>query len=789
MKQIYYFFITLLCIVSLEASGQNQYKINTVLSNYDNIWGVAVDAQNNVYVTDAERNRIYRLDAITGVRTIIAGTGTEGYSGDGGPATAAMLDYPTGITVDAAGNVYFADGSNDVVRKIDATTHVISTIAGNGNRGFAGDGGQATAAQLHFPSDVALDTAGNIYIVDHRNDRIRKVDITTGVISTKKIMGDVYDIALDANNNIYAVNDVDKYVRKIDATTGSITIFAGDGNALNDGGPAHLASLRNPKGLAIDAAGNVYIADVLDDRIRKVDARTGIITTIAGTGAGGYSGDGGVATSARINYPFRVAVDALGNVYFTDWDNDALRKLTPLLPPLEVKQGVAVVANKSKVDFGSQVLNATKKLEFVIKNKGKDTLLLTNLKVTGDFSTADASSLTVPGQDSIVIQVAMNTSSPGDKAGALSFLSNNLVHASFGLQLTGKVRNDQTISFGLGSDATKKVGEAAFALTGTASSGLAVSFSSSNTSVATISGNLVTIVGAGTATITATQAGNDNYAPAPAVARTLTVNKHAQVVSFDLGSDASKKVGAPVFTLTGTASSGLAVSFSSSNASVVIVSGNLAVIVGAGTATVTANQAGNEKYASAPAIARTLTVTKKTQTISFSLGDHAIKNMGDPPFELMATGSASGNPVTFTSSNTEVVTISGNMATIVGGGTATITASQAGDAAHEAAPDVAHTLTVNLVSALSEDPTQERVVMFPNPVSGSAFLTVLLGTRAKHEKVSLQMFDRQGKKVQELTPALQNGKVRVPVGGLVAGVYTLKIKIGKELITRRLIVY
>ena len=270
---------------------------------------VEADGAGNLYIAD--NARVHKMDA-AGVVTTVAGTGEWGFSGDGGPAVEAQLYFPAGMAVDEAGNVYIADG-NARIRKVDASTGNISTVAGTGVFGYSGDGAPATEALLNSPRSVALDGAGNLYIADTTNNRIRKVDASTGNISTV-------------------------------AGTGTRSYFSGDG------GPAVEARLWSPEGVAVDGAGNIYIADTDDDRIRKVDASTGIITTIAGTGAPGFRGDGGRATQARLDEPHGVALDAAGNIYIADTYNHRVRRLTP--PPADaprISSGGIVLATGAPV--------------------------------------------------------------------------------------------------------------------------------------------------------------------------------------------------------------------------------------------------------------------------------------------------------------------------------------------------------------------------------------------------------------------------------------------------------
>ena len=260
--------------------------------------GVAADGAGNLFIADMDNHRIRKVDP-AGVISTVAGTGVFGSGGDGGPAVDARLFYPKGVAVDGAGNLFIADMDNHRIRKVDPAG-VISTVAGTGEffGGFGGDGGPAIQADLDSPSGVAVDGAGNLFIADMGNHRIRKVD-AAGTITT---------IAGSGETGFFGGG------------------FSGDGG---DGGPAIQADLDSPSGVAVDGAGNVFIADRDNHRIRKVDA-AGVISTVAGTGVFGFGGDGGPADLAQLRRPYDVALDGTGNLYIADSSNHRIRVLTPM---------------------------------------------------------------------------------------------------------------------------------------------------------------------------------------------------------------------------------------------------------------------------------------------------------------------------------------------------------------------------------------------------------------------------------------------------------------------------
>jgi len=342
-----------------------------------------VDAAGDLYIADSNNCRVRKVDS-TGTITTVAGNGSTGYSGDGGPGTGATLTNPEGVAVSPAGDLYITDAGNLRVRKlsaagtittviggglndggfgvfgllnqpaaavrdgagntyiVDSRNHrvrkvaangIITTLAGTGAPGFSGDGGAASSAQLSGPEGVAADSSGNVYVADSGNFRIRKVD-TTGVITTVAGTGSSgyagdggaatdalvspYGLVVDSAGNLYATDIYNHVVRKV-TPSGTITTVAGNGQSgyAGDGGAATSASLNQPNAVAVDAAGNLYVADEENLRIRKIDT-SGVMTTVAGNGQCCYSGDGGAATNAQLCYPTGVTADASGDLFIAD---------------------------------------------------------------------------------------------------------------------------------------------------------------------------------------------------------------------------------------------------------------------------------------------------------------------------------------------------------------------------------------------------------------------------------------------------------------------------------------
>jgi sugar lactone lactonase YvrE len=358
---------------------------------------VALDGSGNLFIADMGSNVIRKVSA-DGIITTVAGNGTQSYSGDGGQATNASLNLPAGVTLDFFGNLLIADMGNHRIRKVDPTG-VIITVAGNGTNSYSGDGGAATNAGLYYPEGVAFDPFGNLFIADRNNSRIREVSpngiITTvagigsagysgdGGAATKAQLFYPTGLAVDANGNLLIADMGNQRIRKV-SINGIITTVAGNnyvGGYAGDGGPATDARLYCPWKVVADAYGNQFIADNSNSRVRKVDLN-GIITTVAGNGASSFSGDGGAATNATLNYLTGVAVDAGGNLFIADHDNNRIRRV-------DNPQGPVLSLNNLAVgDAGNYQVVVTSPYGSITSSVAKLTVFLPPQHLTAQISGA-----------------------------------------------------------------------------------------------------------------------------------------------------------------------------------------------------------------------------------------------------------------------------------------------------------------------------------------------------------------------------------------------------------------
>jgi sugar lactone lactonase YvrE len=316
--------------------------------------GLAVDRADNIYVAEFHNNVIRKIDSKTGRISTVAGCGLKGSMGDGGPAVCAQLNGPEGVFVDSSGNIYIADTYNHKIRKVDAKTGAIKTIAGTGHAGYDGDGIKADDTRLDQPSGIVVDSKGNVYFNDYKNDRVRKID-TSGYISTyagtgipgysgdggpayKAGINDVYGLAIDRHDNLYIMDSLNFSIRKVDAATGTISTVIGKGKPGEIveyekignsyiGGPVHEKGnigIEAPHAVEVDQRGNIFIGDTGSNRIRMADVQCDLVYTIAGNGTKGNSGDGGIARAACLNV-HGLRMDSKGNLYFVDFLSHVIR--------------------------------------------------------------------------------------------------------------------------------------------------------------------------------------------------------------------------------------------------------------------------------------------------------------------------------------------------------------------------------------------------------------------------------------------------------------------------------
>jgi len=369
-------------ISTVAGNGQWIYRGDGGLATQSPLFlpmGGSADSLGNLFLSDSNNHRIRRVDKVTGIITTVAGNGTAGFSGDGGPAASAMMDTPADVKLDGVGNLYIADSANHAIRMVSAATGNIYTIAGiGGKEGYSGDGGQATLAHLAYPSGVAFDGDHLLYISDTGNNAIRRVDLTTGIITTvagtgtagyagdggaatSALLNYPWGIALGGDGSLYIADLSNNCVRKL-TTAGTISTVAGTGarGYGGDAGPATLATLNVPAGVVVDVAGNLYVADSGNHLVRKVSAATGIIQSIAGT-SNATSGDGGPANGAQLDGPYALFLDGPGDLYIADMFHQIIRMVSSntasLLYPVMRVGNTSPPQPESIEDDGNATLN------------------------------------------------------------------------------------------------------------------------------------------------------------------------------------------------------------------------------------------------------------------------------------------------------------------------------------------------------------------------------------------------------------------------------------------------
>ncbi len=697
-----------------------------------------------------------------GQTSTLAGNGTAGFVN--GTGLSASFNGPYGLVVDAFGNLFVSDMYNSVIRKI-TPAGLVSTYAGNGIANSVD--GISASASFSGPSGLAIDGTGNLFVrdgylreitnsgfvttpstvnasggspsrdvlfnksgnlVESYYNQIRTVNFITGQATV--LAGSVtlksgfkngqdtaarfYDpkaLAFDGSGNIYVADDFNNQIRKI-STTNLVTTFAGNTTPGAANGTGAAASFYNPTALVFDASYNLYVADVANNMIRKITP-AGVVTTLAGSPTQG-SADG-IGAAASFWGPLGLTIDGSGNLYVADGNNNTIRKvattgytINPALPSglvFDSATGIISGTPDSTYSNGSFTVTAyniggSSSTTITIGVQQTQTITFNPLPATttnaADFDPGATASSGLPVTytssntavativNGFIHVVGVGTSTiTASQAGNSTFLSVKTTRI-----LTVTSPKTQTITFA--AIAAQTYGNADFAPGATASSGLLVIYSSSDTTRAAIVNNKVHIVGAGTVTITASQAGNGTYARAANVSKPLVIGKAAQTITFS--ALPNQNYNNPDFAATATATSNLPITLTSADTTIAKIVNGLVHIVSAGTVNITASQGGNNNYSAAVPVTQALTVNKINQSISFSAVP--AKSYGIADFSPGAS-STSGQPITYTSSDTTVAKILAGMIHITGVGTTTITASQPGNLNYNAATPVSQVLTVS----------------------------------------------------------------------------------------------
>jgi len=630
--------------------------------NLTNPFGTAVDYSGNVYVVDYNLNTVYK-------ETLSAGAYTQS-------TVATGLNNPEGVAVDGAGNVYICDsGNNQILLETNSGGSWVQS---------------AIATGLNFPTGVVVDAVGNVYFSSFSDGAVYEITLSGGVYSSPATLVtgllEPRKFALDASGNLYIADTGNSRVVKETLSGGSYTQ-----SVIGSG-------MHYPYAVAVAPDGTVFVADTINSRI------------LAETWS-----DGSYTQSVWIPGPpaYDLQVDQMGNMIFPD-PADATVFLIDfaLVPPNMSFAGTNVGSTSSDspqtltiTNVGNQPLTAAAPGLVVT---GPNFVLVAGSGSPEDCATGFSAAPLAPGA-SCNLNISFEPQAVGVLASTAVFTDNALNVSSSSqtipLQGTG-LQQSQTITFGALSNLM--FGSAPFTLAATASSGLPVSFSSTTTSVCTVSGTTATLVAVGTCTIQASQAGNATYAAATPVSQSFQVTQESQTITF--GALSNKALGSAPFTLSATASSSLPVSFSSTTTSVCTVSGATATVVAVGTCTIQASQAGNATYAAATPVSQSFQVTQPSQTSqTITFGSLSNMALGSAPFTLTATAS-SGLAVSFASTTTSVCTVSGSTSTLVALGTCTIQATQAGNATYAAATPVSQSFQVEAATfTVTSNPTSATI--------------------------------------------------------------------------------
>ena len=698
--------------------------------------GIAFDTSGNLFIADECNDRVRRVDAITHVITTVAGNGTVGFSGDGGPATAATLHCPDSVAVDSSGNLFIADGCNLRVRRVDATTQVITTVAGGGTVGSVGDGGPATSASLG-PIDVAVDRAGNLFIADYGNLRVRRVDAATQVITT--VVGDgtfgysgdggpatsaemrfPTGVRVDSAGNLFIDDSYNgTAIRRVDAATQVISTIAGTGTQTcqitpscfsGDGGPATSAEINEAEGIALDSAGNLYIADTFNYRVRRVDAATQVIDTIAGNGTTYFGGDGSLATSAQVS-PGAVALDSAGNLLIGDAGR--VRRVDAGTQIITTYAGGGTDPFADGVPAVSALLGVFS----IALDRSENLFISSGVNVVRRVDAAAQTIATVAGQNSEACYPCLGSFGDGGPAtsawldhpeGLAVDQAGNLFVADWGnfkirrvdatTQVITTVAGNGTPGFsGDGGPATAATLGAEHGPLGVALDGAGNLFIADGSfhrirRVDAATGIITTVAGTGSP-------GGFSGDGGPATSAQLfgpggvVVDSAGNLFIADSGNNRIRRVDAATGVITTVVGNG---TFGFNGDGELATSAELAA-----PSNVALDSSGNLFIAdSFNNRIREVVMSNQgpqSQTITFTPIANRTFAPGDA-FALSATAS-SGLPVTFTAGAADNCTIFGTTVQITGAGTCTVTAHQDGNSSFNAASDVAHTFSIGKATA------------------------------------------------------------------------------------------
>lgn len=675
-------------------------------------WGLAVDDSGNCYVSDTSSHKLYRITP-SGVMNFMAGAGAA--DSDDGMGAAASFDLPIGVAVDRDGTVYVADRNNHKIRKV-TSGGLVTTLAGAGAGSANGTG---AAARFRNPNGVALDGGGNLYVADTLNHIIRKITpagevtrlagvprvsgSTEGSVATARF-NSPEAVAVDAVGNVYVADTSNRKIRKI-STLGVVSTLAGSGNAGSLNGTGVAASFYAPRGLAVDGGGNVYVVDA--NLVRRITS-TGVVTTLAGSST--MASVDGTGTSASFYNPFGIAIDGTGNLYVAEPTGHKIRKVTPsgtvtTLAGSGIQgsaDGTGVIAGFSgprgiAADYQGNVYVADTQNQLIRKiSPGGVVKTLAGMRDATGLANERGSVARFNNPTGIAVGV--------DDTIYVADLNNNVIRKGTPLQ-------QQSISFP--AIPGKIFGDPPFGLSSTASSGLPVTFSIVS-GPATLSGSTITITGAGTVVVRASQVGNMSYSAATSIDQTFTVARAPQSISF---AGLQDRVYSPSpFTITASASSGLVPTYSVVSGPAT-VSGAQVTLTGAGTVVIRASQTGNSNYLAASTVDRSFNVSKISQTISLAGATSITLPFTTQVIPINATAS-SGLPVSVTVASGPG-TVSGNSLRLSSAGTVMVRVGQVGNAFYSSAPDAFITFTVTANTSGPTSIALSKLHFYDNLASGS----------------------------------------------------------------------